>query len=367
MIARNQKSKILSAVVTHQILEYARNSIESLQEFARWSDLIVIDNASTNPELLGYFRELEETSTVRVIYNDTNDPMSKVGSLYDGYNIAVDVAFTEGYDYLQLVVDDSQCLWMPDQLPTLLTKIFTKHQNTFNVSNAFPKQIILDTPNRLENDENTRSYRSLMYGCGASGFFAVDRLRDLDWKFGPTERIHNQVAIDAGMSMYHLADPTMAYVPWAAARRSGKTIGKIRQRRNKYYLKPLSEAQIRHMVERDYANEIPWHEDYCFPWDYAALTPYWFTVPKRYYAILALAQWPGIAIGWETRGWSERRWYQKLPVVGSLLGPHDPSLITLARAIGVGFIWYALVIFLRRLIGRGWSFLKWLRGRLGIR
>ena len=76
--------------------------------------MLVVDNASPDPELLSELRRMADgDGLIDVIFRTENDVRQnrKVGSLYAAYEAAFDHALARQADFLHLIQGDFQTLW----------------------------------------------------------------------------------------------------------------------------------------------------------------------------------------------------------------------------------------------------------------
>lgn len=276
--------RVLSVLVCHNFFYYLRNTLESLLEYFPLGDVLVVDNGSTNSQLIEYLKSKEVSEPrLKVVFRGENSPLKKVGSLYEAYNLAIDHAIDQEYDYLQLMNDDAQYMWDDKQILDKVDDIFRTRTQVFNVSTLFLRLVHShNLERRLKIDPGSLGYLSLHHGLADDGFFSVKTLVETQFRFLNTEIQHAKLMHDLGYHRYSMRDPVIAFIPWPATRRRGKIIGKEAPPRERYYLKPLDKGQITALQARP-IQEFPYQEDYCFPWGYACLSPIWATNPSIEY------------------------------------------------------------------------------------
>ena len=133
--------KVLSVVVCHNLYYLLRNTLESLLENFPFGDVVVVDNGSTNQELIEYLRSRELSEPrLKVVFRSDNDETKRIGSLYEANNWAIEYSIENGYDYVCFVQDDVQYMWTDPNIMEKVAAIFDQEQGVSNVSPAFLKK-----------------------------------------------------------------------------------------------------------------------------------------------------------------------------------------------------------------------------------
>lgn len=265
--------ELLTAVMSHDRLPYLRNTVESLLSTFRLGDVLVVDDNSSDEALLDYLEELEGRG-VRVSRRGNEAAGDKLG-LYPGMNFAARLAQKEGYHYLQILQDDLQFMWHDPELLRRIETVFAKRSDAVEVALFFHGKIHRHMHDAFSYDPEVGCYRNGRHGLSDIGIYHVERLLQDDFEF-QDEGISSTIWREKGYRIYHLRDPVLAFVPWPPAFRYGKLAGPMHPPPFELYLRPMTDRQVRRLKARDPA-VLPYHEDYCRPWGWAALSPYWYT------------------------------------------------------------------------------------------
>jgi hypothetical protein len=333
--------RVLHAIVGHKLPVYFANAINSVLSVTTNDDVLVVDNASNLPALT---QDLQSTAAreprVRLLLRESNDTTrnSKVGGLYDAYNEVMEHALREGYDYLHIMQHDMQLLWWDETVPQLASEIFAEYAECVNIPTlALPRHTGLS-----DSVEHVKPKLLLLqnYGLTDTGLYDLAKCRALGIRFGDSEAAHALQYRREGLRVFCHPLPTVAPIPWPAVVRAGKVKGREVQPREKFLLRPLTDAQISQVKE---STETIWLESICIPWGWTCLTPYWVTDLRtidywvfRYRDTRSRglrAAWPR----WERRGLpvgASVRGVQRLPSFGRLRLVIQPAWQAARQAIG---------------------------------
>jgi hypothetical protein len=336
--------RVLHAIVGHKLPAYFANAINSVLSVVPNDDVLVVDNASNLPVLI---QELQSTAAreprVRLLLRESNDTNrnSKVGGLYDAYNEVMEHALRQGYDYLHIMQHDMQLLWWDETVPQYASEIFAEYPECVNVSTqALPRHTGLS-----DGLEYVKPKLVLLqnYGLTDTGLYDLAKCRAHDIRFSDSESAHAFKYRREGLRVFCHPLPTVAPIPWPAVVRGGKVIGSEVQPREKFLLRPLTDAEINQVKE---STETVWLESICVPWGWTCLTPYWVTDLRainsvnywvcRYRDVRSRglgAAWPR----WERRGLpvgASVRGVQRLPSFGRLRLVFAPAWHAARQAIG---------------------------------
>ncbi len=272
--------RLLTCVISYNRFHYLRNTVESMLAHFRIGDALVVDDGSDDPRLLDFLDELARNG-VRVV-RLSRDLTSFHGGLYAAMNAAVELATEEGYEYLQFVQDDMQFVRHDPEILMRVDEIFERHPDAAQVTLAFFKKIVLTMPERVEWIEGGDWFRIRDYGIADTGIVRVPLLREHDFRFGPTEGAGSQHWLERGFHAYALHAPVLAWIPWPAVYSGKQLLGTLQPPPRDYYLAPLDEIAVARLRNLP-AGTLAYHEDYCLPWEWSCLSPYWFTRPSAEY------------------------------------------------------------------------------------
>jgi hypothetical protein len=298
--------RLLNCVFSYNRYYYLKNAVESLIEYFRFGDTLIVDDGSTDPSLLDYLSYLE-TKNVGIIRqpgrSDESFYMNSHGGLYENMDTAVQFASIHGYDYIQFIQDDVQFIWHDPQLLTKVETIFRTFTDAAQVGNIFFKGIVrAETLRRLELIPQANCYHLQPYGMSDMGIVPVALLKEHGFRFGNgSEKPNSAWWRRRGYRAYSLSAPTMSWVPWPGVIQFGNESAEGHPPVQKYYLEPLDGHQIERLLTKP-LKDVPFAEDYCLPWDWNCPKPYWFTYnPEEYRQLLADSSQPTRPL-WKTVG-----------------------------------------------------------------
>jgi hypothetical protein len=306
------------------LYHYLKNSVESCLEFFPNDDLLILDNNSTNPKILDYLKTIHlKYPNVKVIFRGSNTTARKVGSLYEAYNEAIEIAIAQSYDVVNLMNDDIQVMHRDPNFLTNMKNIWAQDPNITNISVMFSRKLNPDVAKQRVLHASGLGYLPNLYGVSDEGFFQVSFFAKTGFRFMNTETEHSTHMWNKGFRTLSYRDPFISFIPWPATRRKGRTIGVETPPIERFYLKPISTHLFSKLVARP-LSEIPFAEDYCFPWNYSCLTPYCPTTPGLEYVQMS---WKRRKLPfYETRGqeYGQRRWPAFLKII---LAHREPSIL----------------------------------------
>ncbi len=270
--------KLLNCVFTYNRPHYFRNTIESLLEYFKFGDTVAFDDGSDDPEQLQYLAQVEKKGITVIRRERPHDSAQRLlGGLYASMNHALELAIQEGYEYAQFVQDDMQFMWHDPDLLVKVRQIFDAFSNASQVSLDFFKALAWDAPEQLEYVSCPQCYRHKSYGIFDVGVIHLDRLRRENFRFGRWEAETGRAFFQKGYRVYYVHSPVLARIPWEISFKRGQKSGRLRLPHERYYMKPLTTEQVRKLTSRP-LQELAYYEDYCFPWRWGCLTPYWHGV-----------------------------------------------------------------------------------------
>jgi glycosyltransferase involved in cell wall biosynthesis len=334
--AASASSRLLHVIVGHKFPHYFENAVNSIVRMTVNDDILVIDNASNEPEIV---RRLEAIANkephVRLVLRTTNDISrnSKVGGLYDAYNEVMTYALNQGYDYVHIMQHDMQLLWWDDSVMRRAREIFAEFPQCVNIQTMIPYRL-LRVSDKL--DYFKPKLMSLSgYGLTDTGLYDMAKWRDRDMRFNDREQAHALKYLREGLQVFCHPLPTVAPIPWPAVVRSGKIVGHEIEPSGEFLLRPLSPDEITRVKE---SNDPVWSEDICVPWGWTCLTPYWVSDMRSILYLVYVhrairlhglrAMWPR----WEHRG---------LPGGASLHGRQRQPRLGMLAVIAVP-LWHLL-------------------------
>jgi hypothetical protein len=317
--------RLLHVIVGHKFPHYFENAVKSVLRLAADDDILVVDNASNEPEIVRRLREIAAAeSRVQLLLRTTNDISrnSKVGGLYDAYNEAMAYALDRGYDCVHIMQHDMQLLWWDASVMGRAREIFSEYPECVNIQMLVHYRLIRLSDN-LEYLKPKLMYYT-KYGLTDTGLYDLVKWRARGMRFSDHEQAHAREYLQQGLRVFCHPLPTVAPIPWPAVVRGGQTVGLEIEPRQEFLLRPLSAAEIASVKE---AVDPVWSEEICIPWGWTCLTPYWVSDLRSIHYLVYLyrsirrdglrAAWPK----WERRGLpagTSRRSVQRQPRFGML-------------------------------------------------
>jgi hypothetical protein len=334
--ATSASSQLLHVIVGHKFPNYFENSVNSVVRMTTTDDILVVDNASNEPEIIRRLEAIANTEPrVRLLFRTTNDIScnSKVGGLYDAYNEVMAYALNQEYNYVHIVQHDMQMLWWDESVITRARDIFTEFPNCVNIQTMIPYQLL-----RVSNNLDYLKPKLMFlprYGLTDTGLYDMTKWRDRRMRFSDGEQVHALKYLREGLQVFCHPLPTIAPIPWPAVVRNGNIVGYEIEPRQEFLLRPLAPDEITHLKE---SSDPVWSEDICVPWGWICLTPYWVSDLRNIHYLVYLhrairlhglrAAWPR----WEHRG---------LPGGTSLHGRQRQPRLGMLAVIAVA-IWHLL-------------------------
>lgn len=272
--------RLLTIVPTYNRPLYLENAVRSVRELLRFGDVLVVDDGSDDPAQHRLLDVLEEAG-VRVSRRPRGDGRFH-GNLYDCMNHGLEQALRGGYDFVNFVQDDMQWMRHDPALPELVEAMFETLPDAAQVSTVFYKRIVPGLRNRLELIEEARCYHVRPYGMADTGFVPLALVEREGFRFHGTEGTTSAFWRDRGHRLYAAHAPHLAWLPFPAILE--QTLGPPPR---EYYLKPIDDSAAARLEARP-LEDIPFHEQWCLPWGWSALQPFWFTAHgDEYPALLA--------------------------------------------------------------------------------
>jgi hypothetical protein len=268
--------KVLHVVVGYRLAVYFLNAVRSMRAVSPGDHVLVIDNASPEPELHAELNRMADADElIEVMFRSENDVRSnrKVGSLYSAYEVAFSHAIAKGFDLVHLIQGDYQALWWDAELVAKSMEIFDLHPRCVNIQMQTYSRDLLLTDD-LDTPGADGLARLRKYGLTDTGLYHLGRWQAGDMRFGPTEREHASRYLSDGLEVLCHPWPTDAPIPWPAVIRNGEQRGREAVTGKPFLIKPLSSEQIARIKA---GTGGTWREDVCIPWGWACATPMWTT------------------------------------------------------------------------------------------
>jgi hypothetical protein len=250
-----------------------------MDEFFKLGDRLVVDDGSSDPRLLEYLETMESNGDV-VLRQSRNRSGHWSAGLEMAMDRAVTFALEREYDYVNFVQDDTQFVWHDPLFMAKVVEVFERFPDALQVSYHFFKKIMATwVHGQLEYFSAENCYHFRPYALSDLGIVPLSRMRTHGLRVERSEEERNVLLRSQGFKRYSLHSPVLAWVPWPATHRGEASFGRILPPPKRYYIKPLSACQIAELTVRPLA-KLPCHEDYCLPWGWRCLSPYWYSTPN---------------------------------------------------------------------------------------
>ena len=351
--------RLLTCVISYNRYHFPRNTVDSFREFFRFGDLAVIDNGSDEHPLVAYLEELEghgiRVERQKGLHSRRSlDPVSAAGGVeaqvdaslasdrpgfVSAAKKALEIGLASGYDYVQILPDDIQFVWHDSDILDKISHVFSVESDVTVLNPSFFGRQYLALAN-VEYRTESRTFRHKWLPMTDCGIVPASRIAEHGFRFIDTPG-NREYWGSRGYRSYFLAEPIAAYVPWPPVVRAGLRTGFYRAPPNKYYLKPLDQGRIRQLANPS-SESLPFEEDYCMPWNWAALRPYGLT--SMDYADFV----HGVAACWRRRDWQIPHWgFSGFPKF------FVPNPIVAAPALAWSAAWQVGNRAARKLLGSG--------------
>lgn len=277
--------KLLNCVLSYNRYYYLRNTVESLLEYFRFGDTLVVDDGSSDPRLTAYLADLARRGiAVARREREPGAAQAKHGGLYANMDLGVERAAAGGYDYVQFIQDDVQFLWHDPAVLEKTERIFRALSDCSLVENIFFNAIVRGVvEKRVELVPEANCYHRRPHGMLDQGIAPVSLIQRMGFRFASgNEGANSKWWRQRGYRTYRLHSPSMAFVPWPATLRHSQQASEGLAPPERYYLKPLTDVQVRRLTDRP-LSELPFAEDYCEPWGWTCPKPYWYGPDLRGY------------------------------------------------------------------------------------
>lgn len=278
---------LLNVIIGYNRFYLLKNCVESFFEFGPEGDLLIIDDGSDDQRIINYLKEVEQKRNVKVMFIPRG-PERGHGGLYDNMNLASEYAILNDYSHIFFIQDDQQFMWKDADFEDKIESIFKHRPNAAMIQPLFQKALTFESLKRnLERDYAVNCWKVKNYGICDVGVMQVSLIKEKKFKFLQDEGENARKWLELGYNLYSIFTPTLTFVPWVESFLGDKKVGKERKPVNKYYLKPLGKNQQLKLISVG-LSEFPFCEDYCFPWGWKCLSPYWFTRGRYEYIKLLI-------------------------------------------------------------------------------
>jgi len=249
-----------------------KNCVDSIEHCAPDAKLVIYDDNSDDPETLSILDAIRAKHEVRL--SGDRKPTSQHGALYTNMQCAIDSLIED--DIIFFIQDDAQLIrpFTPDDL-NFIERYFSQNPKAGFLSPVFQRRITKQrTLDRFVYEPNRQVYlchhRSRVEVAGVYysdiSITTRQRLREVDWRFFPSEYQNELQAKNGFHEMGYLFAPLAMQLPNAPAyRNKRKTFAfQIAEKMNKsglYKFRYMTEASIKMLFSRS-PHQVPIAEDF---------------------------------------------------------------------------------------------------------
>lgn len=280
--------KLLNVIFTYNRYYLLRNTVESFWEFGPGGDLLIIDDGSEDPLVKKYLLDLKKEGVEVMSEIWSNESFH--GGLYSNMNKAVSYAIQRNYTHIFFLQDDIQFMWHDEHFIERVESFFSQCSEASTITPIFFKGIVKDQMYlNTEVVTELKAWKLLAFGIIDIGIAPVEIFKDPSRRFGfSSEKKNSSHWRELGYNAYVMSAPILAWVPWPYGGLWRRGWAPTRSfPRKKYFLKPFTEEQIK-KLNINPLDRLPFHEEYCKPWGWKCLSPYYFTGGRKGYLKLAL-------------------------------------------------------------------------------
>lgn len=278
------------AIMAFNRPRYLKNCIDSVRRFIPDAQILVVDDASDDPEQAAVLREAEQNGA-RVLTGGAES--SWHGGLYGNMQRALDECQTSLLLYLQ---DDTQIV-RPVTLDdvqhakTAMDDVGAAFAYPFFIKGAkrrhWPGRFVAIAGNRALQPRPFGSPEKVWIGYADICVARVAALRSVDWKFSRGESQNDTHALALfRVGMIFLADPWGFYCPEVPIFRNREKNVTIthrvfsRRKDEGTFFSPMTEAKVQSLINRP-VDELPFAEDWLETRDPKIKRPFAYADMKR--------------------------------------------------------------------------------------
>lgn len=241
------KSDVLIAVFSFNMGSTLDNCLEYLDRFCPGVDVVLIDDASTEPMTLKTI-EKWRPRLIDAIFNLTPKTGQKHGNLYANISAMCTYATDRGYKYLFMLQDDMQFVRpLTDAVLSEYQSLFDSSERVLQISTCFLRR------GKYEVLPSVKAYKNFGPSSYADvGILDLSRLKESSWAFQDSERANRDGLHALGYTRLLSFTPVVMHVPFPERYRNGKLKSSMFLRnRGKYGWHPMSDEEIVEMDSRD--------------------------------------------------------------------------------------------------------------------
>lgn len=237
------------------------NCIQSVRKMCSDFDVVLIDDASTDPETIGIIDANRDA--FRDVFVSTDSKSGKRhGNLYLNIQKMIDYAADKGYKYIFLVQDDMQFIRKFDlEVRMQYSSIFSGDDTVAQID---PRFIRRKTSCEILDDIGAYRYNASM-SYSDVGLIDIERFRAFDWTLKEGEDVNKFALSRLGYYRVYPYSPIVMHVPFPAVFRKGKKrFTLFPPGRGQYAFQDMSEDEVMAMDSRP-LEHLPYFRDFLKP------------------------------------------------------------------------------------------------------
>ena len=270
--------RLLHVIASYDLPYYLRALTGSIASLWPNSDVLVVDNGSTRPEMRMLLdEELPGRPRVHVLRRHDNNEREKTGSLYAAYNAGIDYALANGYDAINFLNDDFELLWQDATYSDALLDHLAVNPMASIVCLLFPRMV--GRSDGYDTGPGDLAYRLNGARIVDHGLMLTDFIRRNGFRYATRENELPPHLAGAPLQALLARNPMFAAIAWPTTRRYGRLVGREQHPVGGRYYEPMAASAVAALSARP-RDEIPMMENWVRP-RLPTLAPFCVTTPDR--------------------------------------------------------------------------------------
>ncbi|RDV03149.1 glycosyltransferase [Undibacter mobilis] len=270
------QKRVLHLIASCDLPHYVEALASSIADLWPGSDILIVDNGSTRPEMdVALNRLISRYDNIVVTRRRENDVGRKVGSLYEAYNYGIDYALERGYDAINFLNDDFELLWYSAEYVASLLDFLAADERRSIVCLLFPR--LTGRTDGYEAESSPLIYKLEGARVIDHGLMLTDFIRRTGFRYVNRENQLPGHLESAQLQAYLARHPMFAAIAWPVTRRAGRLRGREQRPVGGRYFEPLSSAVTAALRQRA-SDRMPVMEEWVRT-RLPTLVPYCVTAP----------------------------------------------------------------------------------------
>ena len=251
-------SDVLLCVFSYNMGVTLDNCLRYIEELASGFDVVLMDDASTDPATLGAISRHSATLKEVLVNHDPKEGR-KHGNLYRNIQRMCDYAAERGYLYIFLLQDDTQFV------RPLSADVLSQYERLFDADPMLlqvdPRFLRKEASFEILSDIGAYKNQGITTYSDV-GIIDLQRLRDSGWRLVEGERSNRDGLAALGYKRVYPRTPVLMHVPFPQRYRNGKLKRSLLLwNRGKYGYHRMTDQQIEAMDARD-LHDLPLFRKY---------------------------------------------------------------------------------------------------------